>query len=164
MAVRLVVILSLCQPVVLAVQARALQSLLADSCEAQARGDSHRRPLCWNRSSMDQIVVSAAPEKDRGRKDSDVCEEHGHKLTLFCLEDLEPICGLCEKAAAHTRHRLYPIGEGAHDCKVGHPRPACGDEKLPVSLRMLSASVRCVDSNVCVEKHVSGYTTDMSVH
>ncbi|XP_050926242.1 E3 ubiquitin-protein ligase TRIM17 [Lates calcarifer] len=47
---------------------------------------------------------------------SERCEEHEESLSVFCLDDLEPLCKQCA-AASHTGHRVYPLTEAATDCK-----------------------------------------------
>lgn len=45
-------------------------------------------------------------------------EEHDESLSVFCLDDLEPLCQLCA-ALSHAGHRVYLLTEAATDCKVG---------------------------------------------
>ncbi|KAL3067194.1 hypothetical protein OYC64_017015 [Pagothenia borchgrevinki] len=44
------------------------------------------------------------------------CEEHEESLTMFCLDDLEPLCEHCA-AVSHAGHRVYLLTEAATDCK-----------------------------------------------
>lgn len=46
------------------------------------------------------------------------CEEHQESLSMFCLDDLEPLCKHCA-AVSHAGHRVYLLTEAATDCKVG---------------------------------------------
>ncbi|XP_067088631.1 zinc-binding protein A33 isoform X2 [Osmerus mordax] len=54
-------------------------------------------------------------EENRGPTQR-LCVDHGAKLTLFCVGDLEPICSQCRKSG-HMNHRVYPIHEALEDCK-----------------------------------------------
>nr|XP_020496996.1 nuclear factor 7, brain-like [Labrus bergylta] len=47
---------------------------------------------------------------------SELCEDHGDSPSLFCLDDLEPLCQQCA-AECHTGHRVYLLTEAAADCK-----------------------------------------------
>uniref|UniRef100_A0A8C8VMA9 RING-type E3 ubiquitin transferase n=1 Tax=Pelusios castaneus TaxID=367368 RepID=A0A8C8VMA9_9SAUR len=48
-----------------------------------------------------------------------LCEKHGKKLHLFCEDDGEAICLVCDKSREHRSHTVIPIEEAAQDYKVG---------------------------------------------
>lgn len=47
-----------------------------------------------------------------------LCEKHGKKLRLFCQDDGESICLVCDKSREHRMHSVLTIEEAAHDYKV----------------------------------------------
>ncbi|XP_070791103.1 E3 ubiquitin-protein ligase TRIM58-like [Pituophis catenifer annectens] len=47
-----------------------------------------------------------------------LCEKHGKKLRLFCQDDGESICLVCDKSREHRMHSVLTIEEAAHDYKT----------------------------------------------
>ncbi|XP_072559349.1 zinc-binding protein A33-like isoform X3 [Paramormyrops kingsleyae] len=61
---------------------------------------------------------SEAPEKTEAPEKSESrCSLHGEKLLLFCKNDLEPICLVCQTARKHRDHQLCPLEEAVEDKK-----------------------------------------------
>ncbi|KAJ8373187.1 hypothetical protein AAFF_G00270200 [Aldrovandia affinis] len=115
------------QPVVLSCRHRFCKACLESSWGPDGGGAgaaARECPLCCRRCSLDQLVVSGVLERAceslraaRRLRDPRACGEHGEGLTLFCLEDLLPVCVACRASPKHKAHRVYPLGEAAQDCQ-----------------------------------------------
>ncbi|XP_062391329.1 E3 ubiquitin-protein ligase TRIM35-like [Sardina pilchardus] len=46
-----------------------------------------------------------------------LCSLHSEKLKLFCLEDKQPVCVVCQASKKHTNHKFQPVDEAAADLK-----------------------------------------------
>lgn len=47
-----------------------------------------------------------------------VCKLHNEKLKLFCLEDQQPVCVVCQSSKRHKNHGFCPLDESLSDIKV----------------------------------------------
>lgn len=47
-----------------------------------------------------------------------LCKMHNEKLKLFCLEDQQPVCVVCQTSKKHKNHEFCPIDEILLDVKV----------------------------------------------
>ena len=59
-------------------------------------------------------------EKASRQMAEDLCETHGERLKLFCVDHQKPICVICREAKDHKEHKCVPINEAAEDNKVRH--------------------------------------------
>uniref|UniRef100_A0A4W5L7P0 Tripartite motif containing 35-12 n=1 Tax=Hucho hucho TaxID=62062 RepID=A0A4W5L7P0_9TELE len=46
-----------------------------------------------------------------------LCSLHSEKLKLFCLDDKQPVCFVCQTSRKHKKHTFCPIDEAAQDYK-----------------------------------------------
>ncbi|XP_034750317.1 zinc-binding protein A33-like [Etheostoma cragini] len=74
------------------------------------------------------------------------CEEHELSLSMFCLDDLEPLCEQCA-AVSPAGHRVYLLTEAATDCK----------EELRTSLNRLKKKMMSFEVVTQTCQHASRY-------
>ncbi|XP_078497591.1 putative tripartite motif-containing protein 61 isoform X3 [Lissotriton helveticus] len=46
-----------------------------------------------------------------------VCQKHQQRLQLFCKDDQEPICEVCDRSGEHLSHTVIPVEEAAQEYK-----------------------------------------------
>ncbi|MBN3298456.1 TRI35 protein, partial [Amia calva] len=97
-----------------------------DQCWSQ--NISQQCPLCRRRSSTDKpppnltlrnIVESWLKQKgDKPpERTSDLCRRHTEKLKLYCLDDQEAICVVCQTSKKHKLHNCCPVEEATQEFK-----------------------------------------------
>ncbi|XP_048842874.1 E3 ubiquitin-protein ligase TRIM35-like [Brienomyrus brachyistius] len=84
-------------------------------------------PLCRRTSSVEDppanialrnVVESYLKKKsETSEKTVSRCSLHGEKLLLFCEDDEELLCLVCQTSRKHRNHQLCPVGEAAEDKK-----------------------------------------------
>nr|XP_029510258.1 E3 ubiquitin-protein ligase TRIM39-like isoform X2 [Oncorhynchus nerka] len=90
--------------------------------------ESRECPLCRGRSSKDQPLINLSLKNlcealwERRQTDPTtgskvLCSLHSEKLSLFCLEDKEPICLVCQVSRKHKDHDCIPVDEAVQDHK-----------------------------------------------
>ncbi|XP_019934128.2 E3 ubiquitin-protein ligase TRIM39-like [Paralichthys olivaceus] len=65
------------------------------------------------------LKIAADEYQLRGSsRDQDICFLHNEKLTLFCQNDEEPVCLVCQTSKQHKVHECCPVEEAAKQKKV----------------------------------------------
>ncbi|XP_036417079.1 nuclear factor 7, brain-like [Colossoma macropomum] len=89
---------------------------------------SQECPVCRRRSSKEEPPFNLAlrnlcesfleSRSQRSSAGSEVlCILHNEKLKLFCLDDQQPVCVVCQTSKKHKNHEFSPIDEALTDFK-----------------------------------------------
>ncbi|XP_067420025.1 LOW QUALITY PROTEIN: E3 ubiquitin-protein ligase TRIM39-like [Emydura macquarii macquarii] len=89
--------------------------LSCPQCRAQFQKGEFRPNTQLN--NIVQMIKELRTKPGKEQRE-DLCERHEERLKLFCEEDGEAICWVCEKSRAHKSHTVVPIEEAAQDYKV----------------------------------------------
>ncbi|XP_026783594.3 E3 ubiquitin-protein ligase TRIM35 isoform X1 [Pangasianodon hypophthalmus] len=81
-------------------------------------------PLCKKRSSkmlpppnlhLKMLCDRFRLDKNKSDASENLCRLHEENLKLFCLEDKEPVCVVCQASKRHSNHSFRPLDEVAQE-------------------------------------------------
>ncbi|KAL6483738.1 hypothetical protein MHYP_G00086100 [Metynnis hypsauchen] len=107
---------------------------------------SRECPVCRTRSCKDDPPISLTlknlceafleSRSQRSSAGSEVlCVLHNEKLKLFCLDDQQPVCVVCQTSKKHRNHKFCPADEAVTDFK----------DKLKSALKPLQKNLRALE-------------------
>ncbi|XP_030640493.1 tripartite motif-containing protein 35-like [Chanos chanos] len=89
--------------------------------------ESKQCPVCRRQNQMDPLInlalknlceaVLQEKSKEASVDSEELCILHSEKLKLFCLEDKQPVCVVCQTSKKHKDHDCSLIDEAVRDCK-----------------------------------------------
>ncbi|XP_034645003.1 E3 ubiquitin-protein ligase TRIM39-like [Trachemys scripta elegans] len=89
--------------------------LTCPQCRAQFQKGEFKANTKLN--NIVQKLKQLGLKPGKGQKE-DLCERHEERLKLFCEDDGETICWVCEKSWDHKSHTVVPAEEAAQEYKV----------------------------------------------
>ncbi|XP_044837212.1 E3 ubiquitin-protein ligase TRIM39-like [Mauremys mutica] len=118
----------LTEPVTIACGHNFCRACLSQYCAEKGAGTPLTCPQCRAQfqkgefrpntqlSNIVQKLKQLGLKPGKGQKE-DLCERHEERLKLFCEEDGETICLVCEKSRNHKSHTVVPMEEAAQEYK-----------------------------------------------
>ncbi|XP_030399608.1 E3 ubiquitin-protein ligase TRIM39-like isoform X2 [Gopherus evgoodei] len=118
----------LTEPATIACGHNFCRACLTQHCVEKGEGTPLTCPQCRARfqkgefrpntqlNNIIQKVKQLGSKPGKGQKEK-LCERHEECLKLFCDEDGETICLVCEKSRDHKSHTVVPIEEAAQEYK-----------------------------------------------
>ncbi|KAL7859089.1 hypothetical protein SRHO_G00142360 [Serrasalmus rhombeus] len=127
---------------------------------------SRECPVCRRRSSKDpppcNLVLKNLCEsflESRSQRSSPgskgLCVLHNEKLKLFCLDDQQPVCLVCQTSKKHRNHKFCPVDEAVTEFK---DKLKSALEPLQKNLRVLEQAKRDYDQTAAHIKTQAQHT------
>lgn len=118
----------LSDPVTLDCRHNFCRSCITGYCEKRAKVRPVRCPLCKTRIQKGTVQrnwqLSNIVEKIKLGKltqgKENMCKKHNEKLQLFCKEDEELVCLICEHSPEHHEHSVLLLDEVVQEYRVGN--------------------------------------------
>nr|XP_006013765.2 PREDICTED: zinc-binding protein A33-like [Latimeria chalumnae] len=96
-------------------------------CEYWEEKMSQSCPICGADSAISELITihtlrniieTCKKESKKSKVQSEsICSQHREELKLYCLEDQEAICVVCQTSRKHENHKFLPIKEAAQEFK-----------------------------------------------